>query len=88
MTHPDSASAAPLLGRTVSAVPERGCDYCRSELNLFYGHVEQVASNEARRTVLLRCPKCGWLYEDDLRKEPVHVGTDDPREWFEYAPDG
>src|SRR5262249_25263496 len=49
---------------------ERGCDYCRADSNMFYGHVEQMAASDERRTVLLRCPQCGWLYEDDQRSDP------------------
>jgi hypothetical protein len=30
---------------------------------MYFGHVEQVASNEDRHTVLVRCPRCAWLYE-------------------------
>jgi len=42
---------------------DRGCDYCADDQNMFYGHVEQVASNEERRTILLCCPRCAWFYE-------------------------
>lgn len=55
---------------------------------MLYGHVEQVASSEARGTVLLRCPQCGWLYEDNQRSEPVHVTADNAWEWFGYSFDG
>ena len=41
-----------------------GCDYCRDPSNRFYGHVTQVASDEMRRTILLRCPRCNALYEN------------------------
>jgi hypothetical protein len=64
---------------------ERGCDYCRADSNMLYGHVEQVAASAERRTVLLRCPQCGWLYEDDQRSDPVHVSADKARERFEYS---
>jgi hypothetical protein len=30
-----------------------------------YGHLIQVASTEAARTVLLRCPRCSSWYEQD-----------------------
>jgi hypothetical protein len=30
---------------------------------MFFGHVQQIASSEARRTLLLRCPQCRSLYE-------------------------
>jgi len=42
---------------------DRGCDYCADDQNMFYGHVEQICSNEERATLLLCCPRCGWLYE-------------------------
>jgi hypothetical protein len=41
----------------------RGCDYCADDGNMYFGHVEQVASAEETRSLLLRCPRCGWLYE-------------------------
>ena len=41
-----------------------GCDYCRDEQNRFFGHVTQIASDEDRRMILLRCPRCGAIYEN------------------------
>jgi len=41
-----------------------GCDYCRDEQNRLFGHVMQIASSEARNTILVRCPRCGALYEN------------------------
>lgn len=41
-----------------------GCDYCRGDQNRLYGHVTQIASDEARRMILLRCPRCLALYEN------------------------
>jgi DNA-directed RNA polymerase subunit M/transcription elongation factor TFIIS len=41
---------------------ERGCGYCASDDNMFYGHVKQIGSDDVTRTLLLRCPQCGWLY--------------------------
>jgi len=67
---------------------ERGRDYCRADSHMLYGHIEQVASSEAHRTVLLLCPQCEWLYEDDQRSEPVHVSTADARERFGFTFDG
>jgi hypothetical protein len=43
---------------------EFGCDYCRDDQNRWYGHVTQIGSSEERRTLLLRCPRCGALYEN------------------------
>jgi hypothetical protein len=44
-----------------------GCDYCADDQNRLYGHVIQVASNDARRMILLRCPRCSALYENSPR---------------------
>lgn len=41
-----------------------GCDYCADDQNRFFGHVEQVADNEERGMILIRCPRCGALYEN------------------------
>ena len=45
------------------ADPDRGCEYCADDANLYFGHVEQIAGDEANRTLLLRCPRCGSFYE-------------------------
>jgi hypothetical protein len=44
-----------------------GCDYCQDDQNRLYGHVPQIASDEQRRMLLLRCPRCGSLYENSAR---------------------
>jgi uncharacterized Zn finger protein len=44
-----------------------GCDYCADDQNRFYGHVKQIGSNEERHMILLRCPRCGALYENSPR---------------------
>ena len=41
-----------------------GCEYCADDQNRWFGHVEQVASSEERRMILIRCPRCGALYEN------------------------
>jgi hypothetical protein len=41
-----------------------GCDYCEEDQNRWYGHVKQIASAEDRKMILLRCPRCGTLYEN------------------------
>ena len=41
-----------------------GCDYCEDDQNRWYGHVKQIGSSEDRGMILLRCPKCGTLYEN------------------------
>jgi len=42
---------------------DRGCDYCADDDNMLYGHVEQIASSDERRALLLRCPHCRSMYE-------------------------
>jgi hypothetical protein len=41
-----------------------GCEYCADDQNRFFGHVEQIADDEERRMILIRCPRCGTLYEN------------------------
>jgi len=52
---------------------EFGCDYCAEDQNRWYGHVTQIGVDNERGTILLRCPRCGALYEttvddDQLRR--------------------
>jgi hypothetical protein len=63
---------------------DRGCDFCGDDQNLPFGHVSQVASNEARG-VLLRCPKCGCLYLDarDGLTDPYAIEPADAATWFD-----
>ena len=44
-----------------------GCAFCQDDANRFYGHVEQIGSDESRQLILLRCPRCGALYENTTR---------------------
>ncbi len=53
-----------LLGGGASAPAEFGCDYCADDQNRWYGHVTQIASDEKRRMLLSRCPRCATLYEN------------------------
>jgi hypothetical protein len=46
------------LSGYVAPVSERGCDFCSDDQNMYYGHVEQVASSDVRGSLLLRCPLC------------------------------
>ena len=46
---------------------EFGCDYCRDDQNRWYGDVTQIASDESRHMILLRCPRCHTLYENSAR---------------------
>jgi len=41
-----------------------GCAYCADHQNRWFGHLTQVGSDAARRMILLRCPRCGALYEN------------------------
>jgi uncharacterized C2H2 Zn-finger protein len=55
---------------------------------MYYGHVEQVASNESTRTLLLRCPRCGWLYEASAvgKKDARRITEDAASLRFDYPP--
>jgi hypothetical protein len=46
-----------------------GCEYCADDQNRWFGHVEQIASSEERRMILIRCPRCGTLYENTAAGE-------------------
>jgi hypothetical protein len=50
-----------------SSLVDFGCDYCRDDQNRFYGHVTQIGSSEERGMILIRCPRCGALYENAPR---------------------
>lgn len=67
-------------------VESRGCDFCRDDQNMRFGHVEQVSSNEDKG-LLLRCPRCGWLYLDpsDGITEPFPIDRSDASGWFGYT---
>jgi hypothetical protein len=45
-------------------VVDFGCDYCADDQNRFFGHVTQIADSEERKMILIRCPRCGTLYEN------------------------
>jgi hypothetical protein len=64
----------------------RGCDYCADDQNIFFGHIEQVASSEQSQTILLRCPRCGWLYETTPGGEATatHLSQPEARERFTF----
>jgi hypothetical protein len=70
----------------VSRVMERGCDFCLDDQNMHFGHVEEVASDTVRG-LLLRCPKCGWLYLDpsDGASEPSPIDPASAATWFGYS---
>jgi hypothetical protein len=60
---------------------EFGCDYCADDINRFYGHVTQIGTDEERGLILLRCPRCGAMYEntaggyDETRRLTVEEAT-------------
>lgn len=45
-------------------VVDFGCDYCAHAQNRWFGHVTQMGSDDVRGMILLRCPRCGALYEN------------------------
>jgi hypothetical protein len=51
-----------------------GCAYCADDQNRSFGHVTQVASNDASG-MLLQCPRCGTLYQDIADGSPVRRVT-------------
>jgi hypothetical protein len=69
-------------------VVDLGCDFCRDDQNRFYGHVTQIGSSEARGRILLRCPRCGALYENTPRgpDETRRLSPDEARQLFPDAP--
>jgi hypothetical protein len=40
----------------------RGCAYCADDSNMNSGNLEQLTGDEARQMLLVKCPRCGWLY--------------------------
>jgi hypothetical protein len=52
---------------------EFGCEFCAHPQNRWFGHVPQIAVDDERGLILLRCPRCGTLYEN------VPVGSDQSR---------
>jgi hypothetical protein len=48
-------------GRRLSS---SGGDYCADDQNRWYGHVKQLAASPDREMILIRCPRCGTLYEN------------------------
>lgn len=65
---------------------DRGCGYCADDQNMFFGHVQQISSNEKRGTLLLQCPQCGWLYETTARGKARadHLSGEVARERFVF----
>jgi hypothetical protein len=64
-------------------VVDFGCDYCADYQNRNYGHVTQIASDEQRKMLLLRCPRCGVLYETPSDEDlPRRLTEDEAEELF------
>ncbi len=54
-----------LVGRLLgSRSVDYGCGFCADDGNRLFGHVTQIASDWDRGCILLRCPRCGALYEN------------------------
>lgn len=72
---------------SVESTVEFGCDYCEDNQNRWYGHVKQIGSNEERGMILIRCPKCGALYENTPFGEDQtrRLGEDEARRLFPDA---
>ncbi|HZC73949.1 MAG TPA: hypothetical protein VE442_24900 [Jatrophihabitans sp.] len=65
----------------------RGCAYCSVDAHLVAGDVQQVAVRDDQRAVLLRCPRCGWLYVasvSDGHLDPEHLTEAQARESFVF----
>jgi hypothetical protein len=70
---------------TVVIVAERGCDFCRDDQNMYFGHLEQVAASDDHG-ILLRCPQCAWLYLDPGDgSEPRHIDAANALSWFGHS---
>ena len=52
---------------------EFGCEFCADDHNRWFGHVPQIGDDPERGMVLLRCPRCGAVYENTM------VGSDRTR---------
>lgn len=65
----------------------RGCEYCANDQNLHH-HMTQVAADEDQG-ILLRCPRCGALYEDPVDEdELVRIGDDEASAQYRNALEG
>ena len=69
---------------TLRIVKERGCEYCRDDSNMLFGHVEQIGTNDELGCLLLRCPRCKWLYEKDWRDDPIHISSESAHERYAF----
>jgi len=71
-----------------AAMVDFGCEYCSDDQNRLYGHVTQIASDEVRRRILLRCPRCGTFYENTPASsdETRRLSPDEARELYPDVP--
>jgi hypothetical protein len=68
----------------------RGCALCADPGNLSFGHVNELASNASRRSVLLQCP-CSSAYDDEFRqraRDTRRLTADDVTQLFPDVADG
>jgi hypothetical protein len=77
------------IGRLAWMYPlalRRGCTYCADDSNMDSAHLDQLAGNEARQMVLVKCPTCGWLYVISLHKprDAIHVTGGQADLWFMF----
>ena len=63
---------------------DRGCEYCADDGNMYFGHVEQIGSSELLGKLLLRCPRCGWLYQASAAgpKDAIHISAAEASQRF------
>lgn len=43
---------------------EFGCEFCAYQTQFHQGGVEQIGTDVERNRILIRCPRCGALYEN------------------------
>jgi hypothetical protein len=69
-------------------VESRGCNFCRDDQNLQFGHVELLSSSEATGLLLL-CPCCQCLYLDpaDGITRPYQIDNAEAARWMDWSPD-
>jgi hypothetical protein len=61
-----------------------GCGFCQDFQTRNFGHLDYVAIEEEAGVHLLRCPRCGALYEDDSHHDPSIVSTDEAEGRWSY----
>jgi hypothetical protein len=63
---------------------QRGCAYCADDSNMSAENLEHLAGDEDRQMVLVRCPRCDWLYVIPLHppSEVIHITESQAGVWF------